>query len=295
MSTKTPQVLIDAQTQSVRLRVTRRPAPRSDASAAAAPRPPAAPKGREAQYLRRADALAASGQIEKALLHLRKLVSLLPESPHGYLRIALLLRQERRAVEALEVLRAAVSRAPQCLAPHEALAETCLEIGLWHEAVADGLTLLSLSPRSLFARDILSAASLQQGHLDQALRVTDEMIRLDPSDATNHFKRGVLLQQKGIVGGAVCAFCRVLDMNPDQEVAEESRAALEMLDGYQIRQILTIAVEDVPFRLNLLQDTAAAVMEKGYLLSEAGLAALSQMCLDDLPAAPPGWRHYVYH
>lgn len=252
------------------------------------------PQGREAQYLRRADALAARGQVEKAIVHLRKAIALVPRSPHGYLKMAALLRRERRAIEAVEVLRAAVRLAPALLAPHEALAETYLETSRWEEAVAEGRLLLQLSPRSLFARDVLSAAYLQQGRIDHALRVTDEMIRLDPADATNHFKRGVLLQQKGMVSPAVSAFGRVLEMNSDPEVADESRAALEMLDGYQIRQILTLAVEDVPFRLRLLQDPCAAIMEKGYLLSEEGLSALSQIGFDDLPQAPAGWRQYRY-
>lgn len=253
-----------------------------------------APRGREAQYLKKADVLAAQGQVEKAIVHLRKLAALVPQSPHAYLKMATLLRREQRAAEAVEVLRAAVRLAPTLLAPHEALAETYLETSRWEEAVEEGRWLLRLSPRSLFARDVLSAAYLQQGRIDHALRVTDEMIRLDPADATHHFKRGVLLQQKGLIGPAVSAFGRVLEMNSDPEVADESRAALEMLDGYQIRQILTLAVEDVTFRLRLLQDPCAAVMEKGYLLSEDGLSALAQIGFDDLPQAPAGWRQYRY-
>lgn len=260
-------------------------------------RPPsaAALRGREARGLRRADALIASGQIEKALTHLRKLVIDLPHSTPGYLRIASLLREKKRADEARDVLKTAVAAAPASPAPREALAEVCLESGRWEEAILHSRALLTLSPRSLFARDVLSAAYLQRGFLDQALRVTEEMIRIDPADAANHFKRGVLLQQKGLVGAAVSAFCRVLSMDADPDVAAESRAALEMLDGYQIRQILTLAVEDIPFRVNLRQDAAAAITEKGYLLSEAGLSALCQISFDDLPGAPAGWRHYHYH
>lgn len=256
---------------------------------------PAVPKRREAQYLRRADALAAAGQVEKALVHLRKLVAAQPESTQGYLRIAALLRQEKRCGEALEVLRGAVARAPRCLASREALAETCLESGRWNEAIAHSRMLLALSPHSLFARDVLSAAYLQRGQIEQALRVTDEMIRLDPTDATNHFKRGVLQQQKGQIGAAVRAFLRVLEMEPELDVAEESRAALDLLDGYQIQQILRLAVEDVPFRHRLLRDADDAITEKGFLLSPHGLHALEQVCFDDLPDAPPGWRYYRYH
>ncbi len=288
MSTKTTPILGPGE-QPVSLEVVRPAPPRGRI------RQPAAPGRREAQYLRRADALAASGQIDKALVHLRKLVAALPGSTHGYLRIAALLRHENRCAEALEILRAAVAHAPHCLASREALAETCLESGRWEEAVVHSQVLLRLSPHSLFARDVLSAAFLQQGQLDRALRVTGEMIRLDPSDPTNYFKRGVLLQQKGVIGAASLAFSRVLEMDPDPEVADESRAALEMLDGYQIRQILTIAVEDVPFRLWLLRDPGTAVADKGFVLSEAGLAALAQVRFEGLTDAPPGWRQYVYH
>jgi tetratricopeptide (TPR) repeat protein len=213
----------------------------------------------------------------------------------GYLRIASLLRDTRRPSEALEVLRNAIDRAPAIPAPREALAEMCLELGRWDEAISQSRALLGMMPRSLFARDVLSAAYLQRGQIDLALRITNEMITLDPTDATNHFKRGVLLQQKGHIGGAIRAFMRVLSMEPDSEAADESRAAIEMLDNYQIQQIITMAVEDVPFRVALRENCAEAVLKRGYLLSDSGIAALSRICFDDLPPAPPGWRHYHYH
>lgn len=256
---------------------------------------PSASKRREAQYLRRADALAAEGQVEKALVHLRKLVSVLPQSTQGYLRMAALLRREKRCGEAVEVLRGAVAHSPRCLASRGALAETCLESGRWDEAIAHSKVLLALSPHSLFAREVLSAAYLQRGLIDQALRVTEEMIRLDPLDATSHYKRGVLLQQRGQIGAAIQAFTRALEMRPEPDVADELRSALEILDSIQIRQILTLAVEDVPFRLRLLDDPGDAIAEKGFLLSPCGLHALEQIGFDDLPEAPCGWRQYTYH
>ena len=259
------------------------------------PPTPSATKRREAQYLRRADALAASGQVEKAIVHLRKLVTVLPGSTQGYLRMAALLRREKRCGEAVEVLRGAVAHSPGCLASRGALAETCLESGRWDEAIVHSKALIALCPHSLFARNVLSAAYLQRGLIDQALRVTEEMIRLDPLDATSHYKRGVLLQQRGQIGPAIQAFTRALEMRPEPELAEESRTALEILDSLQIRQILTLAIEDMAFRLRLLQDTAEAIAEKGFLLSTCGLHALEQICFDDLPEAPCGWRQYTYH
>jgi tetratricopeptide (TPR) repeat protein len=252
-------------------------------------------ESRETRSLRRADALAAEGKIDRAMDHLRKLILAVPGSLRGRIRLATLLREKNRAVEALEVLRAAVISAPQNLQPREMLAELCLESGRWDEAVEQCRVLLTVSPNSLAARDVLSAIHLQRGHLEKALRVIDEMIRLDPHDAGNHFKRGVLLQQMGNVGGAVSAFERALEMAPDTEAAEESRIALEMLDNYQIRQVITLAVEDIGFRVQLRRDSTRAVSSKGYILSSSGMIALSQMRFDDLPDAPPGWRHLFYH
>ena len=268
-----------------------------------APAPPAAARrrastagvSRELRGLRRADALIASGEADKALAHLRKLVAALPNSTPAQLRIAALLREKHQGNEALALLRDVVARDTQAPAAREALAETCLEMGRWDESILHARALLALTPRSLFGRDILSAAYLQSGQLDAALRVVDEMIRLDPMDVSHHFKRGVLFQQKGRIGQAVQAFGRVLKMEPEGEAADESRAALEMLDNFQIRQIITLAVEDIPFRLYLRQNPGRAIAARGYALSDMGLHALSQMSFDNLPDTPPGWRQYHYH
>ncbi|GAB4466026.1 MAG: hypothetical protein OHK0029_37090 [Armatimonadaceae bacterium] len=251
--------------------------------------------GRETRGIRRADALAASGQVDKALAHLRKLVSDVPDSTRGYLRMASLLREVQRPAEALSVLRSAIERIPNVPAPREALAEMCLEMGRWEEAIQQSRALLSLSPRSLIARDVLSAAYFQSGQLDQALRITEEMIILDPTDAANHFKKGVLLQQKGYIAGAMEAFLRVVHMSPDSEAAEESFAAIEMLDNYQIRQIISRATEDVPFRLRLQRNTVEALKMHGYSLSDRGVSTLSMVPLSDLPLTPPGWQQYRLH
>lgn len=244
--------------------------------------------------LKRADALIASGKLDKALAYLRRLDSILPDSTRVPLRIAALLRHTRRPAEALEVLRNAIRRTPQVTAPREALAEMCLEVGRWEEAIHQCHALLTIAPRSLPARDVLSAAYLQRGLIEKALQVTEEMISLDPHDAAHHFKRGVLLQQKGLVGPALREFQRVLQMDADGDASDEARAAIEMLDTYQLRQIVTLAVEDIPFRLILREDPADAIVSRGYYLSERGIATLAQLRFDDATPPPPGWRQYRY-
>ncbi|MBC7808347.1 MAG: tetratricopeptide repeat protein [Akkermansiaceae bacterium] len=254
---------------------------------------------RETRSLRRADALVAAGHTEKAVAHLRRLTQTVPGTTRASLKMANLLKESKRVGEALTVLRRATVEAPANPAPHEALAELALEVGATDEAITSAKLLLALVPRSIAARDILSAAYLQRGLLSDALRVAQELCRLDPNEPLHHFKRGVLLQQMGIVGGATEAYLRVLaDCAGDEEYEDdfvgETRDALEMLDRYQLRQIAILAVEDMVFRVNLQRDPFETATAKGFRLSPAGIAALGRLALDDLPS-PPTWRHRYYH
>jgi len=252
---------------------------------------------RETRSLRRADALVAAGQTEEALAHLRRLTQTLPGATRASLKMARLLKETKRVGEALSVLRAAVTLAPTNPAPREALAELALEVGAIPEAIACAKQLMQLAPRSIPARDILSAAYLQSGLLADALRMAQELCRLDPGEPLHHFKRGVLLQQMGLVAGATEAYLRVLsdcEATGDEDFLQDTRDALEMLDHYQLRQIAILAVEDAVFRANLRRDAFETVVTKGFRLSPAGVIALSRLSLDDLPS-PPAWRHHHYH
>ena len=263
---------------------------------ASRPHESARTRDRESRGLQRAEDLATQGSIDQALLRLQKLISEVPTSTRAYLKAAALLRENKSPSDALPLLASLVERAPHLLYPREVLAELYLEAGRWDDALLHGRILLQKSPRSLLARELLSAAYLQKGEFDRALSLTAEMIRLDPNDPSHHFKRGVLLQQKGEIGAAVLAFGRVIAMGGgDLDAADEARAALEMLDNHQIRQIITLAVEDKMFRLHLREAPEETLAAKGFILSPTGLFALGQMHFDDLPAAPAGWCQMRYH
>jgi len=252
---------------------------------------------RETRSLRRADALIAAGQTEKALTHLRRLMREMPGAIRVRLKVASLLKEARRIGEALSVLRAAVSQAPDDPAPHEALAELTLELGEWEEAIQHGRELLLLTPRSLTARDILSAAYMQRGMLPDALRMAEELVRLEPGEPVHHFKRGVLLQQMGQVSAACDAFLRVLRDGDDEgdDLLVEAKEALEMLENFQLRQIALLAMEDIPFRLHLRRDPIGTIRAKGFRLSSSGISALMRLAMEELPQPSPGWRHHYYH
>ncbi len=268
------------------------PSPRTRGRSTTAPIAPTS----ESRGLRRAEVLAESGSIDKAISRLQKLIHDVPTSSRAYLKIAHLLRENKSPNDALPLLSDLVVRAPHLLFLREVLAELYLEAGRWDDAIVHAKRVLELAPRSLLARELLSASYLQKGELDRALTLTAEMIRLDPNDPGHHFKRGVLFQQKGQIANAVHAFSRVLEMDgSDRDADDEARAALEMLDSHQIRQIITLAVEDVAFRVNLRRAPEETARAKGFVLSPAGLHALCQMRFDDVPLPPEGWRQRSYH
>jgi tetratricopeptide (TPR) repeat protein len=131
--------------------------------------------------------------------------------------------------------------------------------------------------------------------IDEAIRVTDELIRLEPTDATNHFKKAVLLQQKGEVGLAAREFARVLEMAPESGIADQARQAVSTLENFQIRQIVSLAAEDNIFRTKLARDPESAAFEKGFFLSYTGLHALRQISFDTPPEAGTDGPQKYYH
>jgi tetratricopeptide (TPR) repeat protein len=180
-------------------------------------------------------------------------------------------------------------------ASHAARAAICLQMGQWTEAIAHSRAWVHDQPQSLAAREIMSHAYLQLGRLDRALSITDELIRLAPTDPTHHFQRGILQQQQQHFGEALRSFMRVGELAAHSPLDDEARAAIWTQDMQQIRRCLALAVEDMLFRLQLRQNPRKASQQRGFALSDAGAAALAQIDIDDLPRAPAGWRHYGVH
>ena len=69
----------------------------------------------------------------------------------------------------------------------------------------------------------------------------------------------------------------------------------QLLDSDQLRQIITLALEDYIFRAKLTRDPVAAAMERGFQLSFAGMSALKQIQFDELPEVYSEWKQRYYH
>ena len=241
---------------------------------------------RARRLTQRALTLAEAGRLAEAIQCQDEVTAIRPEDARAFFRLGLLCREARRTEQAVQALRRSAHLRPSDRDPREALTETLVEAGRYEEAILEARALLKIVPKSLFARDALSIAYLQTNKLDEALQVTGEMVRLDPLNPGHHFRRGLLFQQKGGLTAAVGEYGRALEMShPESETFSDAEGALEMLDDEQTRQILLLASEDWFFLLKLRHNLAEAVSERGFCLSEDGLARLSFL----LPHEFPEW------
>lgn len=233
--------------------------------------------------MKRANSLAERGLFDEAIAHVKEAIAIFPFEPRCSIQLAHLYRAQNKIGPAIEAMKNAVDLNPRDSNTHEQLLQALIELGRYDEAIRLSRKLLSTFPKNLFARDVLGIAYLQQGKIDESLRVTNELIRLAPIDPAHHFKKAVLLQQKGEIAQAMSAFTRSLEMDPCGDMADDAREAIAALDSYQLRQILTIAVEDVVFRTKLIRDPESASMERGFLLSSSGITTLKQIDIETLP------------
>ena len=251
---------------------------------------------RARRLTQRALTLAGAGKLAEAIQCQDEVTAIRPEDAAAFFRLGMLCREARRTEQAVQALRRSTHLSPGDRDPREALTETLVEANRYDEAILEARALLKIVPKSLFARDALSVSYLQVGKLDKALQVTGEMVWLDPLNPGHHFRRGLLFQQKGNLKAAVGEYSRALDMShPEGETFADAEEALEMLDDDQTRQILLLASEDWFFLLKLRRDLAEAVTERGFCLSEDGLARLQYLLPHELPdwvgdrPAPTSW------
>jgi tetratricopeptide (TPR) repeat protein len=188
------------------------------------------------------------------------------------------LEEEGRSREALICQQKAVALAPDDAKSREDLAQMYLESSRYDEAIVECKAVLRLAPKNLFARDIMSVAYLQKGDTDKALVVNDELIRLSPNDPRNHFKRGILCQQRGDWQGAMQSLMLAQSIaSPNSVEEDEAQEAIDELDRHQVKQLVLLISEDRLLQIRMIRDPDETTAERGYALSPVALAFVQQV------------------
>jgi tetratricopeptide (TPR) repeat protein len=240
-------------------------------------------QARARRLARRAEVLASEGRVDEAIVCQSALVDMRPDDAGAVLRLGLLYREARHIDAAVHAFRHAANLSPGFCDPREALIETLLDASQFDEAIVEGKELLRVAPRNVFARDVLSIAYLHIGKTDKALHMATEMTRLDPMNPNHHFKRALLLQQCGEIGGAFAEYARTRDLaTPDSDIYADALDAIDALDDYQLHQILLLATEDWDFNHQLCLNAELAVQSRGFTLSEDAMDRAQGLAQDEL-------------
>jgi tetratricopeptide (TPR) repeat protein len=227
---------------------------------------------------KRVETLAVAGRVDEAIVCQSEVAALRPDDAGAFLRLGLLLREAHRIEPAVHALRQALTLNPSERDPREALIATLLDGGRFTEIIAESKALVRVAPRSLFARDILSIAYMQLGQIEKALRTVGELVWLDPLNPDHYLKRAMLFHQQRNTRAAVSEYVRVMEMaSPDSDAYQCAAESLESLDEEQLRQIVLLATDDRLFHWKLCRETAEAAQERGFFLSDEGVARLHHM------------------
>lgn len=247
------------------------------------------------RYLSRADAQADSGRWKQAVVSLERAIAAGGDAYTCTLRIAEVYRTVELWPMALEAAEKAAHLAPRRVLAYEAITAIALQTGDYARAIAASNAIIKLAPRHIAAYNALGAAYIQMGATDSAMRVTNALIRLDPQTPAHRFKKALLCQHKNEIALAVHEFSEAIRLDPDGPHAEAAREALETLDHHQLNHILTLALEDAVFRLNLMRNAADAAEERGFALSETGKIILTEICSQSLSEWDEPCRPQFYH
>jgi tetratricopeptide (TPR) repeat protein/ADP-heptose:LPS heptosyltransferase len=191
------------------------------------------------------------GDLNGAITHTRKALSLVPNDCEAHFRLGLLLTSAGNIDAAMESYRAAVTIDPNNAAYHNNLGNLLLQKGETEQALSSYITSASLRPEhaqshynvgnahrltgnmkaaeAAYRRAIslrpdhqpshynLALTLHEQGTLTQAIQEYTAAIRLDPEHAKSHFALGNALNEAGNLEAAAKSYELARKLNPDHQ------------------------------------------------------------------------------
>lgn len=224
-----------------------------------------------------ADDCIRNGELAKAVRTLQRALRRGIEPAACYYRIAELFRVQQRWRGAIAAAREAVRMAPEQILCRALLIDILLESGLVEDAQNESLAWLESHPDNPFALEILARAYEEKADPNSALSVMNRLVNLDPFNHEYRIQRAEILQQKGDYAAAARDLMQSLKMNPTDEHRNAAQQALDTLDRWQLRIIVTLMLESAPFRTAFRRDRQLAVRSMGFHLSDQGRQLLEHV------------------
>lgn len=191
-----------------------------------------------------------------------------------YRERAQVLRLCGRWTEAVEAARKAIALDPLDPFGRNLLVNILLERGEFEAVLAESSNWLRLQPYNTAALEALAKAHWYRGDIDAALRAMKRLLRLNSYEPNYRFQRGVLYQYKGAWGLAMQDFLAVLESTCADEVRARTQEAVISLENWQLRLIAMLVMESPVFRIEFQMDAEKAVADRGFRLTDTGMAML---------------------
>ena len=123
-----------------------------------------------------------------------------------------------------------------------------------------------------------AAAHEQLEDLPSAMECARMYTQLAPLDPRGHYHLGSLEHRLGHLAEAMERYELVLDLDGGgSEAAAAASDGIRALDAIQLRQITSLAASDQTFRIALAREARDALESRGFVLSDEGLAILSNI------------------
>jgi thioredoxin-like negative regulator of GroEL len=261
--------------------------------------------GREAvaaapRYLRAIAGLAAALKTAGDDAEARRVLDAVPAnvlaSPRELVALAEICLNQGAEGTAKEMLRTALEAEPTQAETAELLARLLFSEGdvAGVVAVSEPFRLRGKATPTLLR--MLAAAYEQSGDLATAAERAQAYAQAAYLDPHAHYHLATLEHRRGDIREAMRRYQLALTLSGgDDDLASAASDGVRALDALQLRQVTALAAHDPAFRLNLSRDLREALDERGFALSDEGLAVLATMDIEALIRHAIGRQGHGYH
>jgi len=170
--------------------------------------------------------LFREGENGEALRHFIKAVEFDPQSAQAHANLAVVYARDGNAARAIEHMSAAVRLEPTNVQNRFRLGQLQLRHGDPSEAVAHIAAYVQTDPEDVAARYDLALAMSLSGR-DEAARVFEEVLRLDPSHGDAWYNLGILCARQGRLEEAQRHLEKAVETAPDNAQAAEALSQVQ--------------------------------------------------------------------
>jgi Flp pilus assembly protein TadD len=179
-------------------------------------------------YLSLGDLYRRQGELETAVIHLRRAVEIRPDDAPALFSLASTLELAGNAAEAWQVYRTLLAVQPENGVAMNNLAYLIADSGGdLDEAMTLAERARKLLPQLDEVSDTLGWIYLKQNLPAQAIPLLGKLVKAQPANPNYRFHLGMALQQNGDSAGAAEQFQAALKLNPPADLARKIRAVMQ--------------------------------------------------------------------